>query len=233
MDTEPCIPLNHISPPQSHGDWATPCPLAPRYQSKLSNFTGLPLLSQETIEIYKGLRHFITMKDSMPVSHDKSELQPLLDMAGRLDRRLLKLILSDCLDPPSQTTVIYKLFGNAALIHQVMFIRQAPTRLSLSNIVSSRIRTLIEAIDLAALRIQYPDMVLWILMIGGIGGVGTPNQRWFAERLADACLAAGVRARTEIASTLANFLWTDQYLGSVSVEFWNDVMSAQGANGWG
>jgi hypothetical protein len=173
------------------------------------------------------------MKDSMPVSHDKSELQPLLDMAGQLDRRLLKLILSDCLDPPSQTTVIYKLFGNAALIHQVMFIRQAPTRLSLSNIVSSRIRTLIEAIDLTALRIQYPDMVLWILMIGGIGGVGTPDQRWFAERLAYACLAAGVRARTEIASTWANFLWTDQYLGSVSVEFWNDVTRAQGAKGWG
>jgi hypothetical protein len=173
------------------------------------------------------------MKDGTPVSHDKSELQPLLDMAGRLDRQLLKLILSDCLNPPSQTTVIYKLFGNAALIHQVMFIRQAPTRLSLSNILSSRIRSLVESIDPAALQIQYPDMMLWVLMIGGIGGVGTPDQRWFAEMLADACLAAGVRARTEIASTLANFLWTDQYLGSVSVGFWDDVMRAQGAKGWG
>ena len=70
-------------------------------------------------------------------------------------------------------------------------------------------------------------------MIGGIGGVGTPDQRWFAETLADACHAAGMRARTEIASTLANFLWTDQYLGSVSVEFWDDVMRAQVAKGWG
>jgi hypothetical protein len=233
MDTESCIPLDQLPPLQSPRGCATDYPLASRYQAKLSNLTDLPLLSQETVEAYRALRHFTAVKDHLVISpsHDNSELQPLLDMTGRLDRRLIKIIRSDTLDHPNQTTVIFKLFGNAALIHQVMFIRQAPTRLSLSNILSTRLRTLIESIDLAVLQTQYPDMVLWVLMLGGIGGIGTLNQGWFAELLAGGCVAAGVKARTEIASTLADFLWTDQYIDPVSVEFWNNVIAAQGAKG--
>jgi Fungal specific transcription factor domain len=199
----------------------------------MSAFTGLPLLSQETIEVYKGIRHFTVVKDSLGASGDKLELQPLLDMAGRLDRRLLKIIRSQRDSPQSQMTSIYTLFGNAALIHQMMFIRQAPTCLSLSSILSKRIRKLLESISLETLQIQYPDMMLWVLMIGGIGGVGTQDQKWFAELFADACLAAGVTARAEITAALADFLWSDQYLGPICAEFWNDVIMAQVAKGWG
>lgn len=233
LDTRPCLELDQLSPPQPHREWATKSPLAFRYQAKVLNLTGLQLLSQETIDIYRGLRHFTAVKDGLSVSRDTSELGSLLDMTGQLERRLIKIVRSDDLDPPSHRTSIYKLFGNAALIHLVMFIRQAPTRLSLSNILSNRIRTLLETIDLGILQMQYPDMMLWILMIGGVGGVGTPNQVWFAKLLADACLAMGVQARTEIAFTLADFLWSDQYHGPVSIEFWNDVMAAQGEKGWG
>ncbi len=80
---------------------------------------------------------------------------------------------------------------------------------------------------------QYPEMMLWILMIAGIGGAGTPNQGWFAALLADACLASGLLARDEIAMGLKGFLWSNQYLGSVSLGFWDDVVRAQGAKGWG
>jgi hypothetical protein len=233
MDSEPYIELDQPSPLEPNRDWATPSPLAFRYQAKLSNFTSLQNFSQETIEIYKVMRHFTAKKDHLSVSHDRLELLKLLDMSARLDRRIVKIIRSEILDPPNQMTVIYKLFGYAAMIHQVMFIRQIPTRVSLSNILSARLRTLLEGIDLTVLQTQYPDMMLWILMLGGVGGVGTPNQRGFAELLADACCAAGVRARTEIAATLADFLWTDQYVGTVSVAFWNDVIAAQSAKGWG
>ncbi|KAE9372407.1 hypothetical protein N431DRAFT_536206 [Stipitochalara longipes BDJ] len=232
MDTEPCIPLDHLSN-APNVDWATDYPSASRYRAKLLDFTGLPLLNQETIEVFQGLRHLTFMKDNLLPSHDISELQPVLDMSGRLDRRLIKIIRSNSLDPLYQMTVIFKLFGNAALIHQIMFIRQAPTRLSLSNILSSRIRTLLEPHDLPLLQKQYPDMLLWILMIGGLGGVGTPNQAWYAGLLADACFALGVRARTDFVAMLMDFLWSDQYLGPVSVEFWNEVTKAQGGRGLG
>ena len=47
----------------------------------------------------------------------------------------------------------------------------------------------------------------------------------------DACLISGVRARTEIAFTLGDFLWNEQYFGPVSVGFWNDVAAAEGWKG--
>jgi len=232
LETNPCIQLDQLPLPPTV-DWATDCPSAARYQAKLSNFTSLPLLGQETIEVFQGLRYYTSMKDHLPPSHDKSELQPILDMSGRLDRRLIQTIRSNSLDPPDQTTVIFRLFGNTALIHQIMFIRQAPIRLSLSNILSSRTRVLLESVDISLLRVQYPDMMLWILMIGGLGGIGTPDQGCYAGLLADACLAVGVRTRDELMAALKGFLWSDQYLGPVAGEFWNDVTTAQLAEGWG
>jgi hypothetical protein len=230
MESEPCIQQDQRTPP-SNVDWVLDSPSASRYQAKLSNCTGLPLLSQETIDVLKGLRYYTSTKDNLPSSHEMAELQPILDGSGRLDRRLMKIIRLDILNPPDQMTVIFKLFGNAALIHQIMFIRQSPIRLSLTNILSSRIRILLEGADLSLLRAQYPDMMLWILVVGGIGGIGTPNQWWYAGLLVDACLAMGVRTREELVATLADFLWSDQYLGPVAVKFWNDVIKSQGADG--
>jgi hypothetical protein len=111
-----------------------------------------------------------------------------------------------------------------------MFLRQAPFPLSMfpfSNYLAIQIRTLLETTSLRALQIKYPEMIVWILMMGGVGGVGTPNQAWCANLFVDACLVSGVHTTNEIALTLADFLWTDHYLGLFSMGFWNKVVAAQ------
>jgi hypothetical protein len=49
-------------------------------------------------------------------------------------------------------------------------------------------------------------MILWILIIGGPGGIGIPSREWFANLGAEVCSASGLRGGNEVAFTLAEFL---------------------------
>ena len=201
-----------------------------RYEAKLFNLTGLPDLSEETINIFWELRHLTAIKDCPSESGLEPDSALFLVAVERLERRITKLLRLGCLDVPNEDSLIYKLFGSAALIHTIIIIRQNPYPLSMlpfCNLFSIQIRTLLETTNLQALQIKYPEMILWILMLGGIGGVRTPNQAWCANLLVDACIVSGVRTRTEIALSLAEFLWTDLYLGPFSMGFWNKFGAAQ------
>jgi hypothetical protein len=46
---------------------------------------------------------------------------------------------------------------------------------------------------------KYPEMFLWILIIGGLGAIKTESQWWFAQLVAKSCLATGIARTTEIA----------------------------------
>jgi len=220
---------------QQPGDRAPHSALAHRYQAKLFNLTGLQKLSQETVEVFWELRHLTNIKDGV-LSGPEPELGSLLPEIHRLERLIIKIMQSKDLEIHSKDTTIYKLFGNAALIYVVIFIRQVPypsSMLLFTNFLTARMRVLLDTMNLQTLQIKYPEMILWILIMGGIGGMGTENQGWYAKLLVDACLISGVRARTEIAFTLVDFLWNEQYFGPVSVGFWNDVAAAEGSKGRG
>jgi len=60
------------------------------------------------------------------------------------------------------------------------------------HILSSRIREILEKADFAKLQVQYPEMMLWIMIMGGVGGLETTERKWFAKLVADFRLALGV-----------------------------------------
>jgi hypothetical protein len=195
----------------------------------------LPDLSEETINIFWELRHLTAIKDDPSDSGLEADSASFLAAVERLERRITKLLRLRCLDIPNEHSLIYKLFGSAALIHVIIIIRQNPYPLSMlpfCNLFSSQIRTLLETANLQTLQIKYPEMMLWILMLGGIGGVRTPNQALCANLLVDACVVSGVRTRTEIGLSLAEFLWTDLYLSPFSMGFWDKFGAAQIARDW-
>jgi hypothetical protein len=70
-------------------------------------------------------------------------------------------------------------------------------------------------------------MILWIITIGGLASVGTGDQAWFTNTLSEECFAAGIREPGELSLFLAEFLWSDFYLGAVFKEFWENVFIVQ------
>lgn len=152
-------------------------------------------------------------------------------MTERIERCLIEILQSEVVKSGSPKFSIFVLFGYAAIIHIQMFMRDIPRGLPFCLLISSRLRSSIEALNLTNLHKAYPEMMLWILLMGGLGSSGGPNRGWYAKLFAKTCMAVGLRGGNSIAYALAEYLWSDLYRSPVTIGFWNDVARAQGMEG--
>lgn len=211
-------------------DWTPYSTLARRYQSKLYNLTGQKELSEETIHVYSALKNITPLSErealNMIGDGDATAVFQYKGQLERLERRSLALVLSAS-ESPNQSLLIYQLFGNAAMIHALLFMRESPASIPLARLLSERIRKTLDAVDLQSYLLQYPEMVLWILIMGGLGAMGTQTQQNFATILAESCLALGLVGVSEIAFMVEDFLWCDMYCSPTTMAFWNAVAIEQ------
>jgi hypothetical protein len=70
-------------------------------------------------------------------------------------------------------------------------------------------------------------MLLWIIMTGGLGSIGTEEQEWFSKLLAELCFATDIVGTAELPMFLKEILWSDFYLDHSFREFWDAVSVAQ------
>ncbi|KAH7418610.1 hypothetical protein BKA64DRAFT_205185 [Cadophora sp. MPI-SDFR-AT-0126] len=219
---------------QGDDDWTPYSAIARRYQSKLYNLTGHEELAAECIHIYSTLRNVPPLPEADALSMiSKGNPTPVFKYKGqleRLERRALALILSASEPPKSsnQSQLIYQLFGNATLIHALLFMRNSPASGPLSRLLSDRIHKTLTTLDLHSYLLQYPEMLLWILVMGGIGAADTSVQQNFAAMLAESCLALGLVGISEIALMLEDFLWFEAYCSPSTMALWSAVAVEQG-----
>lgn len=209
-------------------------PTGAQYQTKLLNLTGLQDLSHEAIKVYGFLRHLMIEKERVAglqsLGIAASDYQSLQLYSFRLIYRLLFLVQYKVPDPSNPNTHIYSLFGNAGIAHIIMFICNRSPRGGEAIFISKQIQTSLEMIDLPSFQIAYPEMMLWVVMMGGlasIGGPGAGDTKWFVQLLADMCCAAGIGTKGELARFLEKFLWSEFYLVCpLFREFWDGFMDA-------
>ncbi len=204
--------------------------LTARYKARLSSLTGLPIISQEMIEVYRIFRHLVTKKEGIAASQSlgvtKADFQSLQSYCTQLMYRLISLIQYNAMN---QNGLVFRLFGNAAVAHILMFTYNMPPRSDTHVLISTRIRASLESIDLQAFQNAYPEMILWVIMIGGLGSVGSDDQEWYIQLLAQLCCATGIAGTAELALSLAEFLWSEFYLGPIFEKFWDDFAVALAA----
>jgi hypothetical protein len=228
MDTKPRFKWPIRDGEERPEEWGLKSSLAMLYEAKLFHLTGSQELSNETTKVYSGIRNLIDLKNGNIHLTRKVEFLSWTDMVERLKQRVISILQSDLVKIGNQRFSIFALFGNAAIFHIYMFMRDLPWGLPFYNLISSRLRSIVEAVDLANLHKEYPNMTLWVLLMGGLGSSGTPNRGWYAKLFAETCITAGLRRGNAIAYSLAEFMWSDLYLSPVTIGFWNDVARAQG-----
>jgi hypothetical protein len=228
IGTKPRFGLVDAAPRPDPAHWESYGGTALRYRTRLSNLTGLQELAEETIDVYRILRNLIAEKYKTSSSQEmrirKEEFELHVD---QLTHRLINIVQYKFPKSPNQNALIFGLFGYAALAHVMTFICNPARRGAVLQLISTRIRATLEVIDVRSFQVAYPEMMLWIIMVGGLASTWTDNQRWFAELLSESCLAAGISKMTELALFLSEFLWSDSYLGPACKEFWDDVAVAQ------
>ncbi|KAE9372733.1 hypothetical protein N431DRAFT_409051 [Stipitochalara longipes BDJ] len=229
-NTNPAFPLLD---PYLEGEDIQPCSvLGARYKARLSNLTGLPDLSQKMIEAYRILRHLINKKERLAglqrMEIPEAEFQHLQSFCTQLMYRLIALIQYETSpNLPNENALVFRIFGNAAVAHILMFTYNMPLRSDTHVLMSTRIRACLEMINVQAFQMAYPEMMLWVIMIGGLGSIETGNQGWFIQLLAKSWHVAGIFGTAELALSLNEFLWSDFYLGPMFNEFWNGVAVAR------
>jgi hypothetical protein len=231
MDTQPRFQLPSLENEERPEDWGLYSSLAMLYEAKLFHLTGLQDLSKEIMKVYWGMRNLMGLKEAALHLTQKVEFASWSDMVERLERRVTALLQSEVVKSGNPKLSIFVLFGSAVIFHTGMFMRDFPRGIPSHKLLSSRLRANIEAADLAYLHKEFPEMILWILLIGGLGSMGTPNRGWYAELLAKTCIALGLRGGNAIAYALTEFLWSELYRSPMTIGFWNDVARAQGMDG--
>jgi len=178
------------------------------------------------------LRSLSALKDAASCRQSPElEAVPYDDLLELLERRLIAILQDERLASLSQSTAIYPLFANAAIIHCYVFMHDTAKSLPLIQLVSNRMRDVLESVSLPFLNLQYPEMMLWILIMGGIVTSESPEPNWYAKQVAELCLTLGVHGGTQVASMLDEFIWSELYRSPMTAAFWNDVGKFQGSRG--
>ena len=160
--------------------WRLSSPLALRYKTKLINLTGLKELSEDTTEAYQLFRHLIAEKDRcdatsnlMDMGITKTEFQSYTD---HLIRRFINIIQSPSLESSGPNALIFKLFGYTALAHLMTFLSTPARRGSVLQLMSTRVHEILEVVDVPSIQLAYPEMIIWILVVGGLASHYTDYQ---------------------------------------------------------
>jgi Fungal specific transcription factor domain len=178
------------------------------------------------------MRHLTRQKEVAIHSKQRVEIFLYRGIVERLIRRVIALLQSEALKSPKHNVSIFVLFRYAALLHMYMFMRDTPREYPFCNLLTTRLRACIEAAsDLSCLQQEYPEMLLWALIMGGLGISNTADRRWYAKLLAKACITLGLRGGNAIGYMLMEFLWSELCRSPVTIGFWNDVTRAARAQG--
>ena len=165
------------------------------------------------------------------------EILAYSDMVERLERRTVDILQSAALAISDSDTAILVLFANAILLHIYMFMREMPLGISFLTTLSQRIRRVLSSLNVSGLeniQIMYPEMCLWLYVMGGIGGLATDERVYFAALARRLCVSMALRSEEkgsnvdvdDIERYLREWLWCEEYKGVSTAAFWAEIQVA-------
>lgn len=207
--------------------------LALSIEQALISATGLPVLAKEAVEVYWGLKNLTPIRPAegerlVGTGQGKvmSEYKVRLEALERRALILSQLKTQDRASSPnsdsdfSSDVLIYRLFGSAALIHVVLFLRDSPSSIPLSWVLSWRMKESLHPDNIRSLMTQFPDMMGWVLLMAGVGSMGAGHAEFCVGLFVQAIARSGFRSAAQLESAMGNFMWFDSYRGEEMVGFW-------------
>lgn len=178
---------------------------------RLLNFTESHDLSDAAVNIYWGLRNLTKILEGFKAGTEvvdtcEDEVQ-FSDRVEILERATHILWYGSTKKP--QTT-IFRLFGSAALIYVYIVLRELPPELRMLKLVAMRMKDQMErASDLNVLLATFPDLMLWILFLGG-QVAETERKPFFARQASKILLMKKIENQGDILKASQGFLWPER-----------------------
>lgn len=152
------------------------------------------------------------------------------DQVEDVERRSVLLLQLDKYHLPVESwraSLYVKALAYAALIHIYVVPHELPHNLNLMNVLSERLRVTLEKLDFEDFKVLLPTMLLWVLLMGGIGAVEAETQHWYGLRMAAICQGLGLYTDESVQHHLTHFLWSERYYNFQAFGVWVELAMAR------
>jgi hypothetical protein len=154
--------------------------------SRLVKLTGKLDLSNHVTNIYWRLRQLAAIINIVS-SRDSPRLDEIFfsNKMDTIEREVIELMQSEFFKTSNPGTAFVKAFLDSAFTYIYMFLRDIPKVSPLFRLLTTRVQASLEDIDLRSASESFPDLLLWMLMVGD---TSSPGRVWFAHRLKELCV---------------------------------------------
>jgi hypothetical protein len=147
-----------------------------------------------------------------------------------IQQRLLLLQTAEELSiPPSSSKPkpnIYECCRLTALIYGVGVVLPVPNSHSVLQELVRRLMIAIGILDIRTFGAELGGVLLWMLVLGGIAALDTPERHWFASQLAWIVRRLVIDDWEGVEDILGSFLWLDSVCGQGGRLLWSESMAA-------
>lgn len=186
---------------------------AKAFRIRLLNFTDMQDLSDIAANVYWGLRNITELLEGFQAGSENEVLDvkdddvQYSDRVEVLERATHTLWYNNTKDP---STLVFRLFGSATLIYIYTVLRELPPELRIMKLVALRMKDQMErATDLNVLLATFPELMLWILFLGG-QVAETQRKPFFARQASKILIMKKIEAQDDILKASQNFLWPER-----------------------
>ena len=127
---------------------------------------------------------------------------------------------------PKPKPNIYECCRLTALIYSVAVVLPLPNSHSVLQELVRRLTVVMEILDFRIFGVGLEGVLLWMLVLGGIAALDTPQRDWFTSRLAWAVRKLDRDDWEGVEDILRSFLWLDSACGQGGRLLWREAMAA-------
>jgi len=190
---------------------------AQAFCTRFVNFTGQQELSELAAKILWGLRNLSVLKETAnraeSLSYESISYSDRVELVERETERLLHDTLQDiesgCGLKKTRPSIIFTLFAYATLIYINSTFRELVPSF-ITTVLAHRLELGmdLEDAELNILLGTFPELMLWILFIGG--GAARPKSKiWFAKTASKILRVQKLEEEADIMTAYTSFLWPE------------------------
>lgn len=185
-------------------------------------------LSPELSQLFEAVRSYIHILEGIEKRRIPLDLSKIADQRNFIQHSAL------CLPPGIQIAgrdpmglLLYDACRIAALIFCLGVVFPLPYETSPLPVLADKLKQELEKI----LKIPWPllesrrenDVLLWVVVMGGIAAAGTGKRPWFAAQIRDLARKNGVRGWSELAIIMERMLWLGSTCDHAGRELWDEA----------
>jgi hypothetical protein len=185
-------------------------------------------LERNTTHVFRAMASYtLALEQYLQEVPGRLNIGMISRIRGSVHQRVLLLpSLYESTKVSSQTPSIDNACATTALIYSIAVLFPVPKRSRPFRILVTRLRALIETEEIDK-DPRISDLLLWMLMAGGIAALGTENRAWYVQQLIEYVMRWKIYEWARVEEIVRDFLWLDSACGEGGRKLWSEVLDPE------